>query len=694
MRDRENRRSRRTERRNTSDRHAVREASFDQVNRDIRERDGFDLSDVDLNHLDEAVASGREGADERRMSRREKKALKKETANAVYRFESYPYLMDLKPREKYVFHSDYFQVDNRYCSILSFFHMDGASDNFGAFWGVNRIPAGLDRDVEIVLLEQNRRMTENWLDTHQRMSEGVAQTNENEQGRNGSNANRMKAQRKTTDLMEIAKELGDGATYLHIHFRLMVVAPSLEKLETALSKIERLYVDRFSTLSAATYFGEQRDELARLFSKNEMKQGPGFYMTSTEYAGAYSLVTHGLEDPDGEYIGQMVGDVNNAAVLFNTNGYRRTVVVADESYDTDYGQRVHATSLWGSKLSQSCMLSNGRCVHLILDGTDLDLLGPKFRNLTYKLDLNKGDMNMFEMFGDRKDQLAIFPSQMQKLILMAEQAYETTDADRSIIRGSLEEIATKFYIDNKMWYANAAANQDKLRIVGIPHEQVPKLEMFCSYLDMAYKAMVNRTARDDEKLHALNVLSITFKNLLSNNGDLFNTITSHAVDGATTGRRVIYDFSKLMQRGTGIAMAQLVNIIGFAVNSLRLGDTVFIHGADKIDDGIKPYVDVQFEKLFDAGGRVVYLYNSVDKMLADTKFCRYDRSDYMIFGNMTEPQAEAYQKSVGQEIPADLVRLITNRSESVSYIRRGFDNIVFTRDLTLCAPEEKKGGRR
>ena len=247
-----------------------------------------------------------------------------------------------------------------------------------------------------------------------------------------------------------------------------------------------------------------------------------------------------------------------------------------------------------------------------------------------------------------------------------------------------------FYIDNRMWYANAASNLDKLRIVGIPHNQVPKLEMFCSYLDMAYKSMVNKSARDNEKLHALSVLSITFKNLLSNNGDLFNTITSSAVDGATTGRRVIYDFSRLMQRGIGIAMAQLVNIIAFATNSLRMGDTVFIHGADKIDDSVKPYIDIQFERLFDLGGRVVYLYNSMDRMLSDTKFCRYDRSDYMIFGNMTEPQAESYQKSVGQEIPADLVRLITNKSEAISYIRRGFDNIVFTRDLTLCAPGEDR----
>lgn len=627
-----------------------------------------------------------------RLSRRERRERKRAEDKAKYTFSAYPHLREIKPREKYVFHSDYYQVDGRFATIMSFFHVDGAADNFGAFWGVNKIPSGLSKDVEIILFEQSRKMTEGWLADRQSASEGIAQMNESAQSQGGSNKSKANASRRSQDLAEISRELQNGAAYLHVQFRLMVIAPSLDDLDAAVNKISRIYIDRFATLSSAAYFGEQRMELSRLFAKNDKKQGHGFYLTSTEYAGAYSLVTHGLEDPDGEYVGQMVGDVNNAAVLFNTNGYARTVVVADEGYDSTYDDRMHATALWGSKLSQACLLANGRCVHLILDGTDLNKLGPSMRRLTYKLDLNKGDVNMFEMFGERRDQLSIFPSQMQKLVLMAEQAYETTESDRSIIRGSLEEVATRFYVDQKMWHENAKANQSKLRIVGIPHEQVPKLELFVSYLDTEYKAMVARSARDDEKLHALSVLSITFKNLLSNNGDLFNTTTSKVVDGATTGRRVIYDFSRLMQRGTGVAMAQLVNVISFAVNSLGVGDTVIVHGADKIDDGVKAYVDTQFEKLFDAGGRVVYLYNSVDKMLKDKAFCRYDRTDYMIFGNMSDGQLADYQTAIGQEIPADLARLITNKAESVNYIRRGFDNIVFTRDLTLGVDARARTG--
>lgn len=617
-----------------------------------------------------------------RESRAEKKKLKEELAKQSRSFADYPLLQDLRPREKYVFHSDYFQIDGRFGTIMNFFHIEGATDNFGAFWGVNRIPSGLENDVQVVLFEQNRRMTESWISSHQSNAEGLQGNEQSETSQNGTNTTKAKSQKRGEELKEIAQELQNGAAYMHIQFRLMVTAPTLEKLDKAVDKIGRLYIDRFATAHAAPYAGEQRKELSTLFAKNEKKMGKGFYMTGTEYAGAYSLVTHGLEDAKGEYVGSMVGDVNNAAVLFETNRYHHHVVVADEGFTPDRN-RSHISALWGSKLSQSCLLHNNRVVHLILDSTNLDLMGPAFEQLTFKLDLNRGDVNMFEMFGERKDQLSIFPAQMQKLILMAEQAYETNDNDRAIIRGSLEEIATKYYIDQRMWYDNAGENQDRLRIVGIPHNEVPKLEMFCSYLDMEYKTLANASARDDEKLHALNILSVTFKNLLSNNGDLFNTITSDAIDGAKTGRRVIYDFSSLMLRGVGIAMAQLVNIMGFAVNSLGQGDTVIIHGADKIDDGVKNYINLQFSRLFDAGGRVVYLYNDIEKMLNDKAFCNFDKADYSIFGSMTIPAVKKYQELVGESLPRDLVKLVTGRNINNNYIRRGYDNVVFHRELSL-----------
>ena len=601
---------------------------------------------------------------------------------AVADYETYPHLLAIKPKDKYVFHSDYFQIDSEYACIMSFFHTDAARDDFGPFWGINRIPGGLDNDVTVVCFEQIKRMTEGWLTEHQSKAENITDIADSEQERGGNNTSKGRVRRQDEDLKTIAQELQDGASYLHVHYRLLVKASSLESLDKAVMAIDRLYIDRFATLWSAPYRGEQRQDFSALFARNEKKPGKGFYFTSTEFAGSHSLVTHGLEDPTGEYVGYMVGDVNNSAVLFDVNGYNHHIVITNENFNERLG-RVYVSDMWGSKVSQSCMLNNGRVVHIILDNCNLDKLGPKFKNLTYKIDMNHGDVNMFEMFGDVDDELSIFPTQMQKLVLMAEQAYETTESDRSIIRGSLEEIATQFYIDNRMWRANAKENRNKLRVTGIPHDQVPMLEMFVSYLDMQYKAIVNSSARDEERLHAFSVLRVTFKNMLNNNGDLFNTITTNTIDGAKTGKRVIYDFSGLMRRGKGIAMAQLVNIIGYAVGNLGRNDTVIIHGTELIDKGVKDYVDNQFEHLHAKGGRVCYLYNSTDKAIEDINFNHYDKADYTIFGSMTDNAVKAYQKTLGQEIPRDLESLITKKNSTVCYIRRGFDNVVFKQDLLL-----------
>lgn len=620
---------------------------------------------------------------------KEQKQKRKEQLAANMDFKSYPYLLAIKPREKYVFHSDYFEIDGSVATILSFFHLEGANDGYPPFWGIGRIPMGLDNDITTISFEHVRRMSKAWVDDHESVAESVATMSGQEVNKAGTQKTKQKNSRKMRDLEEIARELIDNAAYLQCQFKLMVKAPTLDKLDAAIVKIGRRYVDVFSTLEAAPFMGEQRQELTALFATIDQKVGHPFYFTSTEYAGNYCLVTHGMEDPTGEYVGKMFGDVNNSAVIFAVDGYRHHAVLANEAYGMMQHERIPMADFWGSKISQSCMIHNGRVVHIILDGCDLDLLGPKFSKLTYKIDMNHGDVNMFEMFGETKNELSIFATQIQKLILMAEQAYETTESDRSIIRGSLEEVVTKFYIDNRMWYENATANQHKLRVVNIPHKSVPKLEMFVSYLDTEYAKALAAPVKDDERCHALGVLKATFRNLLSSNGDLFNTITNDQIDGAKYGRRVIYDFSSLRRRGIGVAMAQLVNVIGFAVGNLGSGDTIIFHGTESIANRIKEYITDQLDALYDKGGRVIFLYNNIDKMLTDKAFSHFDKADYTIMGTMTPNQVEQYQDALGQKIPGDLARLVTVKNDNLAYLRRDYSNVVFEQDLALGVPKAK-----
>lgn len=616
------------------------------------------------------------------MSAKERRQAEKQMRRLKGKMEDYPHLMAIKPREGYVFRSDYFHVDKAVACVLGFFHDEASRDDFGAFWGINRIPAGLGDGVSVVVFEQVRRMGAKWVEDRTTDTERLNNLDRGEQESGGTAKSRRKSAKVQTDVDEVVGELADGASYLHVHNRLLVRAPSLESLEDALERIRRLYVDRFGTLNVAAYPGEQRPELSALTRKNEKKRGSGQHFTSIEFAGSHSLVTNGLNDAGGEYVGSMKGDVNNSAVLFDVNDYDHHVVVADSTMNPIL-DRAHVPDMWGSKISQSTLLNNGRVVHLVLDGANLDTLGPSLEGITARLDMHTGDINMLEMFGKKEDEQSIFPAHLEKLVLMTEQAYESTDSDRSIIRGALTKTLTTFYVDKGMWSFNAKDNANRLRVVGIPHEQVPRVQDLVTYFNTQYKALENREARDNEMLHAYNVLQNVYEHLLNNHGDLFNGHTNPRIDGVSQARRVIYDFSKLLHRGKGIAMAQLVNTIGFAVESLGVGDTVVIHGAEHIDDAVKKYVGDQIERLFARGGRVAYLYNAVDKMLGDSAFNRFDAANWTVLGPMTETTVAAYQKRLGQEIPPDLERLVTTKGESLAYLRRGVTNVVFHLDLAL-----------
>lgn len=607
-------------------------------------------------------------------------------------YEAHPHLLALKPREGYVFKSDYFQVDDSFACILGFFHDEGSRDDFAAFWGVSRIPAGLGENVTVVVLEQVRRMGEKWIDERIRTAEKLDKLDEQEAA-SGTISERRKSAKISDDVEMASAEIQDGASYLHVQNRLMVKAPTLEKLDEALERINRLYIERFGTLKVAPYPGEQRLELSTIWAKNEKKRGKGFHFTSTEYAGSYHLVTNGLNDPAGEYVGYMIGDVNNSAVLLDVNAWEHHVVAADATLEP-FLNRAHYPDMWGSKIAQSALLNNHKVIHVVLDGADLDLLGPRLDSMTARLDMSSGDINMFEMFGAKEDELAIFPAHLDKLVLIAEQAYETTDNDRSIIRGSLKETLTQFYIDRGMWIRNAKTERDRLRLVDIPHTDVPRLQDLVTYFDTEYTALANRTARDEEALHAYSVLKLVFKDLLDNQGDLFNTWTADEIDLVSGASRVIYDFSRLLRRGHGVAMAQLVNVIGFAVDSLSLGDVVVIHGAEYIDDRVKEYINRQFERLYVRGGRIAYLYNDIDKMLADSGFSRFDTADWTVLGPMREGTLAEYRSQLHQAIPPDLERLITSRGEKISYLRRRHTNVVFHTDLALGVNPARAAQRR
>ena len=616
------------------------------------------------------------------MSRKERRAFFSRANDGQVR--DYPHLLAVKPRQGYVFHSDYFEIDGEVGCILSYFHDESARDELPPFWGVNLIPY-LPQNVTAILLEQVSRVSESWLADKIKSSERLDRLDTQEQSENGTTSSRRKASKVSADIEQVIDEIQDGAAYLSVHYRILLKAPSLEVLDDVIDDLRRKYIDAVGNLSIAGHHGLQRQELATLFSPNASKKGKGFHFTSTELAGAFNLVTNGLNDRGGEFVGYMVGDVNNSGVLMDVDMYKHHVVVADD--DKSRAPRMknaQIADMWGSKISQAALINSKRVVHIVLDGADITgVLGPRMETITARIDMSQGDVNPFEVFGERKDQLGLFSTHLEKLVLMTEQAYEPTDSDRSIIRASLKDTLTQFYVDQDMWVRNAKHNVDRLRLVGIPHDQVPQLKLFVTYLDQRYKALTGKANRDDELLHAYSVLSAVFKDMLDANGDLFNVVTKDVIDGAQKARRVIYDFSSLVNRGKGVAMAQLVNVLAFAASALGEGDTLIVHGAELIDAGVKPYVTDQFERLYRRNARVALCYNGVKAMLDDSEFNHFDEADWTALGAMSDALVPVYEKKLAKRIPVDMTKVITRRGEGLTFLRRGTVNVVFKRDLAL-----------
>lgn len=617
-------------------------------------------------------------------------------------FNMHKSLLAFKAKEAYVFASDYIKIDDYYATILTFRAKSGSQDDYHVFWGVNMIPRNMPDGVTSINFDQVHKVSEAWLTKHNHTAEKVMTGNLKSEQEINAIAGSDKAVHKINDISQISEELTSGAVYLNVQMRLLLKAPSLEKLDLALDRLRDQYREAFGTLKPAAFQGRQREEMSHLLAYNEKKHGKGLYFTSKMYAGQYDLVTHGIEDDGGEYVGKMSNDINEAAILFDIDGFHHHTVVGSEQLDPaalKEHYRVPVPDVWGLKICQSALLNNHRVVEIVLsDGSDFNKVAPALSNITTTIDMSRGDINMFEVFGKHKDVKMLFPRQVEKLVLMFNELYYMDNTskigktDSAIMNGSLRQIIIDFYKQKGMWFDNIDDHLDDVRLVGLPHNQYPLLNQFDLELNNEYDALKNQGNRDDNTFNAVTVLKNIFDNLLAANSTLFDHYTRDNVDGIIYGRRVVYNFGSLLQIGSGVAMAELVNVIDYAVSDLQAGDVVIIHGAENLDKSIWQFCQQQFDMLYRRGGRVVFLYNNIDKLFDSKSFNHFDNADYTIFGTMTNSQVRTYGELMNSSLPDALINSLTQRNNNkLNFIHRDTTNVVFDAQLLLRPTPEDYG---
>lgn len=636
------------------------------------------------------------------LDRRERRRLKREQKERdAHLFVRDNKLRDTVPRGGYEFHSNYFRYGRRYGRILTLIPDDQADRKLIPFWKVLLIPqsrtlndAPNETGDDAVhgahgqLFDMLENKTKKWTTDHQATADsaGEIEADSTEGARQ-----QHKVGTRRWDNMVIADDIASGDMYGSTEYKVMITARSLKDLDSACDRYHRQISLNFDGIHFEVYEGQQRQDFHNLLRTADVQIGTHPMATSSEYAGGYEILTRGITDPNGDYIGQMVGDVNNTAVLMDLDNYDERVVLGHSAQPTmlrvspdefDVGTR--STTLLGVRLAQAALINNCRVVHMVLNNARPQNIGADLSDITTVVSLNKGAVNPFELFGSKKEELTVFPAHVEKLRLMVKQI--SPSVDDIDLNEVFTNIIQRFYVDQRMYVPNPENNREALKLVGLPHKQYPTLDRFIAYLNQAMTAAAE--VNNQRLVTRIERVRSAFNRMYRDNSSLFNVYTDDTVDDANSSPQVVYDFSGLSQRGKGIAMAQFINVLKYATDTLGERDVVILHGVDNLADSVKDYVKSVFTDLIHRGIRLVFLYDSAENAIKDADFNQMGYADWIMLGGFNQAVINAYQDLIQQRLPDGLVSSIldyggTDYGDSIYYLSRGINNVLFALDMNL-----------
>lgn len=617
------------------------------------------------------------------------------------------YIKHIIPNRGWRVHEDYLDIlDNGTVNTIALVFLDpGKALDLQPEWGVSFIQDLVDdvlkknnaNNLSVSFINTVHVMDDTWVKRHQ--TDADRYSDQNTDGHR--NQAHVKAQQQ--DLSLIASEIDGGSSYLATGFKYAISASDLNMLKSFLDSLQRRLDIRIPGTVIALSNGDIDLEYQRLFDDPMHEPGRKAMFTSAEFAGYYNLVTHGIEDPHGVYMGEQQGDINNTAVIWDMTDFEGHAVIATNNRfarqrDYDNGRidpqfaRWSGLDLWVNTLIlQLIREKQGRVFTLALDPLNLD---HRLDSMTSKLDLNHGAINPFEMFGSIHDEDSIYAANINKWNLMtrqlAQESIKTEGAQQiEEISGTelsdLDAILEEFYIDSKMWVRNPKEDRDDIRIVGIPHESVPRLTKFIAYMEHTYRHYSSGMYSDPVKAQEVNKLLSIYRRLQSVHGDLFDTVTDPIIDTIGTTRHTLFDYSNLSKTKGNILLVQLLNSISAITSQAKDGDTIIIHGAQQIENLTKSYFERIVRDLYSKHVRVVFTYKSIDDMLENGKFNQMSSAAWTLVGHMTSDQIEKYNKLLGnQRHMTDVISTgIQAKNESRYYLRRMQDNIIFDANQLL-----------
>ena len=599
----------------------------------------------------------------------------------------------LMPSDDLHFESDRFTFGDRIGAVMTIMLKEGSNYKLPRAWGVNAIPT-LDDDnahVSVAILMNVDTIPEGEVTDKLTEATKSARGSLEEAEEAGQIQDASAAQQLAYDMYDVAEELKSGS-YLGLSLRLVVTAEDDPKnkvsreqvLDRALSQIEINYSHYFNKVSLQQFVGQQQDDFKNLLKLPKDQLGKNYKMTSEELAGMSPFVTRGLEDESGVFVGTLTNDVNSGAVMLDTQKFDRLALVgargeAVVGTQTLYG--ISKSSLWGVQYAQDALI-HGHKVHQVIlnEAQPLDY-GVDLNDITTTVNLEKGQINVLEVFGDKSKELELFSVQLEKLKLIVRQLNPDVKVEDLQL---LSQVLEEFYIDEGKWVPNAKRHVDELRLVGIPSTQVPRFEKIPAYMQRATMDALHvgsNTKYDKSDLERLKMFKRMFDELNNSYGDVFGRITNLDTERIKRSYQTVYQFSGLRNRGEGVFMAQVINALAYLSGNISRDDVIIIHGANLLKPSMYDFFVKQIEYYWSVGAKVVMLFDSVNEMLNSQL---YDDANTVLIGPSSTAELNILDSKFDSPLPQAVRNVLSEQgSQNSYYFRRGMESALFDWEASL-----------
>lgn len=394
-----------------------------------------------------------------------------------------------------------------------------------------------------------------------------------------------------TDYSDYEMLINTPQPIVFYQFQLRIVGSNIDDIEEQIADLNASLDRRHAGMKWDSTAGDQKDRLVMTFAPLRKLINVDT-STAQNYAGINFAASPALCDTRGVAIGDDVLSLVGSSAIFDfensTDKQAFISIPSSESmslYDKGNLSSISVASIVAQAAANDIVMNGHRAAHIVLNDFDYFDNDRRFarevNDKAFKVyDVARETVNPLQGFGSITDVVPIFTRLNQKIVnifdLLMDYRFEKDIETGIKLRGQVTEAVNSFYVRNGYWTADAALYPQRTNIVNIerPSAYATMGSLIQSFTTMEDNAHTRGSASQADISRALHALLVA---ALSQNFDILGRTTSIQPSDAL---QVYYDFKRISS--TEMVQVQFLNMLDFILYTLKAGDAVVIHGANKL----------------------------------------------------------------------------------------------------------------